>query len=238
MKAMRHLATLCGALCMLTLSAYAAEQPIGTVVGIPAFELDGFVRANSFPPAGQPANTVTVLHNSPEFSSAIFTVSVTRRGSSVPAATIYVPTYGNGQIARIYQQINDQDVWQIFDPSDPRNPGNRYDNLMIVKLTQPSTGSYEPGVTHFLMVPSESVADVLAANPQAQVTRVHRQRAHIGAGNMVVELLALKGTSSLQIPERVYGVSLARTIAGLNANVSLRAVASTTNGAMGTIEVK
>jgi hypothetical protein len=233
MKAMRHLAMVCGALCALTVSAYAAEQPIGTVVGVPAFELDGFIRANSFPPGGQPANTVTVLHKSLEFSSEIFTVAVTLGGSGQPAPAIYVPTYGNGQIARIYQQINDSDVW-----SNARELGSGYSNVMKVQLSQPGTGSYEPGATHFLMVPEEALPEIVAANPQAQLTRVHRQRAHIGGGNLAVELLALTGTSSLLIPERVYGRSLAREIAGLNANVSLRAVASTSTAGMATIEVR
>jgi hypothetical protein len=233
MKAMRYLATLCGALCALTISASAAERPIGTAVGVPSWELDSFVRANNFPPSGQPANNVTVLHTSPEFNAAIVTVAVTERSTGQPSGVIYVPTYGSDALARIYRQINDQDAWSLG-----QKVGSSISSVLKVRVSQPNTGSYEPGVTRFLMVPSEALAAILDVNPGAKLAQVHQQRAHIGSANLAVELLAVEGTSSLQILEQIPGVSLAREIAGLNANVSLRATAVTDRGAMATIEVR
>jgi hypothetical protein len=233
MKAMRYLATVCGVLCGLTISAFAAEQPIGTVVGIPAFDLDNFVRANTTPPSGEPANTVTVLNNSPEFATPTFTVAVTQSSTGQPATTIYLPSYGSDSIPKIYQQINDRDIL-----SKVSKLGSGITSILKVKVSQLSTGSYEPGQTRFLLVPLDALEAILDVNPDGTLARVHQQRTHVGAGNLAVELLAVTGTSSLLIPERMYGVSLARTIAGMNANVSLRSVAVTDRGAVATIEVQ
>jgi hypothetical protein len=231
MKAMRHLAALGGALCALMAAADA--RPIGTVVGVPSWELNRFVQVNTFPPFGEPANNVTVLHVSPEFNAAIVTVALTRRGTGLPAATLYVPTYGTDTIARIWRQINAADVWSLG-----RKLASGYGSVLKVGVSQPYAGNYTPGLTRFVIVPSEALADVVAANPRAGLRRVHRQVAHIGGGDLAVELLAMEGARSLLIPERVYGVSLARQIVGLNRNVSLRAVASTATGGLALIQVQ
>jgi hypothetical protein len=233
MKAMRHLAALGGALCALMAASGADARPIGTVVGVPSWELNRFVQVNTFPPFGEPANNVTVLHVSPEFNAAIVTVALTRRGTGLPAASFYVPSFGTDEIARIWRQINAADAWSLG-----RQVSSSYGNVLKVLVNQPYAGNYTPGLTRFLIVPADALAEVVGANPQAGLRRVHRQWAHIGGGDLAVELLAMEGARNLQIPEHVYGVSLARQIAGLNRNVSLRAVASTSNGAMGLILVQ
>jgi hypothetical protein len=138
MKAMRHLAALGGALCALMAAADA--RPIGTVVGVPSWELNRFVQVNTFPPFGEPANNVTVLHVSPEFNAAIVTVALTRRGTGLPAATLYVPTYGTDTIARIWRQINAADVWSLG-----RKLASGYGSVLKVGVSQPYAGNYTPG---------------------------------------------------------------------------------------------
>lgn len=242
------LLTLCGALLTLTVPVVAAEQPIGTVVGVPASELDGFIRANAFPGNDTwkrplPANSVTVLHIAPEFNSAIVTVGVTRRSNGQPAESVYFPTFGNEEMSGIYRRINADDVWTFA-----QRFGEGYNAVMKVDITQPYTGTYTPGVTRFLIVPWESVAELKAVNPRVKMTEVHRQRAHVGGGDRIVQLLAIHLATAagglaaapvtLQIPNRVYGQNLAGTIRNLNSNVAINGVEVNGSGTVTTIEIR
>lgn len=237
--------TLCGALLGVGASAQAQERPIGTVVGVPMWELDAFLRANAVPgsePRGGllPANDVTVLHIAPEFNSAIATVAVTRRGTGEAASSVYFPTFGNGEMSRIYRQINAEDDWSF-----PRLFGEGFTAVVKVNMTQSPTGTYTPGRTRFVILPTEYLNEIVASNPVGKIRIVHRQRAQIGGGNRAVVLAAIDGSSLLasgaatvQVPTVSYGQDLARLIRGLNSNVELQGLDTTGSGRATTIEVK
>jgi len=219
-----RVATLCGALLGFAASAHAAEQPIGIVIGVPMWELDGFVRANAAPGGNLPANDVKVLHVTPEFNSAIATVAVTPRENDRAAEAVYFPTYGNGTMARIYRQINAADAWFF-----PQLIGEGYTSVLKVKVEQPYTGSYVPGKTRFMMVPWDAMSEIVAANPPGRIRLVHRQWARIGGGDIALALVAIAPsgrlaveTVTIHVPGQVYPLDLARLIRSLNPNVTLQ----------------
>jgi hypothetical protein len=213
-------------------AAQAAEQPIGTVVGVPMWELDAFLRANALPGNDAwgnvlPANSVTVLHVAPEFNSSIATVAVTRQDTGQAAPSVYFPTFGNSDMARMYRQINAHDTW-----SPSRLVGEGYTAVVEVEVVQLATGSWTPGRTKFMLVPAEQMVEIVAANPPGTIRPVHRQRSQIGGGgnDREVVLMAIDATSLLasgaatvQIPSAtIYPLDLARLIRSLNSNVSLQ----------------
>jgi hypothetical protein len=219
------LVTLWGALLSLTVLAQAQEQRIGTVVGVPLIELDAFAQANAMPGVDSfgrllVPNSVRVLHVSREFNSGIATVAVTRRGSSQPAIGVYFPTYGNGDMSRLYEQINANDFW-----THPQLFGRGSQAVLKVNVVQQDPGTFVPGGTRFLLVPWASVNSIIAANRLANIRLVHNQRALIGAGNLNVELLAVDPSSALHL--RIPDPDVARLILRLNPNVA------TQNGAVG-----
>lgn len=232
-------AALCGSLLGLAASAHAAEQSIGTVVGVPMWELDSFVRANAAPGGNRAANDVRVLHVAPEFNSAIATVAVTQRGTGRAAEAVYFPTFGNGTMARLYRQINADDAWSF-----PQLLGEGYSALVKVNVEQSYSGSYVPGKTRFMMVPWDALDEIVAANPPGQIRWVHRQRAHIGGGDIAVALMAIDpsgllatDTVTVRVPGQVYPLDLARTIRSLNANVTLQGMDPSAGTATAMIEV-
>lgn len=235
-------------------AAQAQEQPIGTVVGVPQWELDAFVRANAAPGVDRfgrslPANNVTILHVAPEFNSAIATVSVTRRDNGQPAKMVYFPTFGNRNgsgdndyvRSRIYSQINAFDTsWshsQVF--------GTDHNAVLGIEISQDYPGTWEPGRTRFLMVPWEALPEILSENPSVKMTLVHRQVAHIGGGDHVVQLLAVQPNGRLasaaataRIPNQVPGVSLVGQILRLNPQVKVTGTDATGITPVTTIEVQ
>jgi hypothetical protein len=237
--------TLCGSLLGFATGAQAAEQAVGTVMGVPIWELDAFVRANALPGSNargvsMPANDVTVLHVAPEFSSSIATVAITRRDNGQPARSVYFPTFGNRVMSRIYQQINAEDTWSV-----PELVGDNFNAVLKVEILQSPTGSYTPGQTRFLLVPAQFAPDIIAVNPQSRVRGVHRQRAHIGVGDQAVQLLAVESNGllatdlvSIQIPGRTYGQDLARVIRSLNTNVTLQGIDVVGVGPMSMVPVR
>jgi hypothetical protein len=225
-------------------SAHAAEQAIGTVMGVPMWELESFIRANATPRVGpfgrtEPANDVRVLHVAPEFNSAIATVALTQRGTSQPAASVYFPTFGNGTMARLYRQINAEDQWSF-----PQLIGEGYTAVMKVTVQQPYTGSFVPGKTRFMLIPADALSEIVAANLPGRIRPVHRQRAHIGGGDMAVALVAIdpsgllaSDTVTIRVPGQVYPVDLSRTIRSLNSNAIPQGL-DPSAGAMALIEVR
>jgi hypothetical protein len=233
-------AAVCGMVLGLTIPARAAEQPIGTVIGVPMGELDGFVRANSMPGANHPANDVRVLHVAPEFNSAIATVAVIQRENGHAAAAVYFPTFGNKTPSRIYRQINADDVWSF-----PLLIGEGYSAVMKMNIEQPYTGDYVPGKTRFMIVPWEAINEIIAANPPGRLRLVHRQRAHIGAGDVAVALVAVDpsgllatNTVQVRIPAAVFPNDLPRRIRSLNSNVDLQGMDPTAGTPTAVLEVR
>jgi hypothetical protein len=245
-------AILLGAMLALPASAQAQEQQIGTVVGVPMTEYDAFVRVNALPGVDEleqplPANRVTLLHQEPEFNSAIATVAVTRQDTGQPAGLVYFPTFGNrdasGDYLRssLYDQINADDAVR----SQPQVFGSGYDAVLGIEIGQNDPGTYEPGKTRFMMVPSDSTSDILAVNPSVKMTLVHRQRAYIGGGDLDVQLLAIHpddqlGTAapSVGIPTLIPGGDLLTLIQALNPNLDVQSTDVSGQFPMTLIEVQ
>jgi hypothetical protein len=237
--------TLCGALLCAAPAARAAEEPIGTVVGVPMRELDAFLRVNAVPGTDErgnplPANNATVLHVAPEFNAAIATVALTRQDTGEPATSIYFPTFGNDTMSRLYRRSNAFDDWSF-----PRLIGEGFTAIVTVDVLQPSTGSWTPGTTKFLLVPWANVSEILAANPARRLRVVHQQRSQIGGGDRHVALMAVDRAgllasdgAAVQIPARHYPADLGRLIRSLNRNVTL--LGDDITGSLGetTIEVR
>lgn len=246
------LALLGAAMLAFPAAAQAQEQPIGTVVGVPGWEFNDFVRVNASPGVDNfrrplPANNVTVLHTAPEFNSTIVTVAVTRQDSGQPARMVYFPTFGNRigpddyVRSRIYDQINAFDnTWsrsQVF--------GLYHNAVLGMEIAQEYPGTWEPGKTRFLLVPWDAVGEILAVNPSVKMTLVHRQVAHIGGGDHVVQLLAIQAngrlatsTATARIPTRIPGGGLVGQIQRLNPNVKVTSVDATGTYPITTIEVR
>jgi hypothetical protein len=231
--------TLCGALMGVAASAQAANQSLGTVIGVPDWELGAFRNANSIY-----GNDVRVLHVAPEFNSSIVTVSVTRKDTGEPAGSLYFPTYGNKpdgtriDMSRMFRQIN---AYDSFSPSFIIGEGHTA--IARVEVLQSATGSYDSVRSRFLMLPGEHLGEIMATNA-GKIRVVHRQRAQIGAGDREVVLAAIEAngllasdTATVDVPApQVYGQSLARLVQSLNSNVAPQGVAAP--GTATTLEVR
>jgi hypothetical protein len=208
MKPMRRLATLCSALFALTAAAHATPNKVGTVLGVPASDLESFRLANATSGVdafGQrvPANDVTVLH----VASGIATVSVTIKGSGLKAWRVYFPAGPDGTVSPAYPQINPNDFF-----TNARLIGS---SVVQMDVRQKDTGNLELDHTRFLIVPAgATVYQLEFANPKAKITRIHPQWA-----DMPVELIGIDWGSagSLKVPSG----ELARQIQALNSNVSI-----------------
>lgn len=228
--------TLCGSLLGFAASAEVETRSLGTVIGVPMEEMEGFMRANALPGKDSfgrflPANNVTVLHVAPEFNSSIATVSVTRKENGRPAPTVYFPTFGNPDMARVYRQINAFDAWSF-----PQLFGEGYTSIVKVVIEQSNTGNYSPARTRFVSLPWESLPEIIGSNPAGRIRLVHRSRAHIGGGDRNVCLAAVEVDSAasdvatLQVPSGVYGADLGRLIRSLNTRVTLLGTVSAGSG--------
>jgi hypothetical protein len=235
--------TLCGTLLGVAATAQAADQQLGTVIGVSNWELEAFRRVNAIY-----GNNVTVLHVVPEFNTPtldISSVSVTRRDTGGPAGTIYFPTYGHKRdgvsldITPTLRQIN------AFDSLSPAFIiGEGHTAIAQVEVLQSATGSYDPVTTRFLMLPAENLDEIRATNPLGKVRVVHRQRSQIGGGNREIVLVAVEAngllasdTATVDVPApRFYTQSVSRLVQSLNRNVAPLGVAAP--GTPTTLEVR
>jgi hypothetical protein len=208
MKPMRHLATLCGALCALTAAAHAQSPKVGTVLAVPLSGLEQFRLANAsvgVDALGQrvPANDVTVLHT----SSGVATVSLTVRGTNQKSWRVFFPAGSDGTLLPIYRALNPNDFIT--------NPRPVSASVVQMDVRQPDTGNLELESVRFLVVPANAgVFQLEFANPQTRVTRIHPQWM-----GMPVELIGIDRSSagSLKVPSG----ELARQIQALNSNISI-----------------
>jgi hypothetical protein len=235
---------LCGTLLGAAATAHA-QQPVGTVIGVPRWELGSFIAANAAPGTDRqgrvmPANTVTVLHVAPDFSSEIVTVGVTRQDGNQPAPSIYFPTYGNRDISRAYTLINAFDSWAL-----PILIGEGSSAVLKMDVVQGATGFYTPGKTRFLLLPGEFMGEIMATNAPGTLRIVHWQRTQIGGANRDVALVAVEadgrlasGNASVQVPNAVYPNNLSRLVRSLNSNVTALGTDITGSGNSTTLEVK
>jgi hypothetical protein len=220
---------LCGALLGVAASVQAAEQPLGTVIGVPMWELDAFRNANT-----SYGNDVRVLHRAPEFHTPILdivSVGVTRRDTGGPAGTLYFPTYGNRPNGT---QLDMSRMFRLINPYDSLFPsfviGEGHTAVVRVGVLQSATGSFDPVTTRFLKLPGEDLYEIIGMNPRGKIRLVHRQRAQIGGSNREVALVAIEAngplasdTATLEVPiPRVYSQSPARLVRSLNYNVTIR----------------
>lgn len=235
--------TLCGALLGVAVSARAADQPLGTVIGVPNWELEAFRRTNAVY-----GNNVTVLHVVPEYNTPITdisSVSVTRSDTRGPAGTLYFPTYGNKpdgttiDMSRMIRQIN---AYDSFSPSFLIGEGHTA--IVRVDVLQSATGSFDPTRTRFLMLPGENLDEIRAANAGDKIRVVHRQRSQIGGGDREIVLVAIEAngllasdTATVEIPAPgFFSQSVARLVQSLNRNVAPLGVAAP--GTPTTLEVR
>lgn len=219
------LLTLCGALWGLAATAHAQQPRMGTVLGIPLYDLENFRQANNATGVDDfrqlvPSNDVTLLHVSsvagPPFNTAIASVSITRRGpeSGLRAWRVYFPLRQDGTISPIYQQINAADHF-----SNPRIIAFGDTAVMQMDVRQNDTGNPDLERTRFMLIPANSVPLLEMENPGTRFTIVHLQRTALGAREMWVQLVAIdrEASSDLKIPSD----TLAREIQALNTNVSI-----------------
>jgi hypothetical protein len=217
-------------------AAAQAQQPIGTVIGVPGRDLNLFVNTNAVF-----GNSVTTLHVAPDGNASIVTVAIRRSATGEPAVSLYFPTYGSREISREYQQINPFDSWSFH-----QLIGDGASAVLRADVAQSNTGIYLPGRTRFVMLPWLSFWEIVAANPPGKLRYVHRQRARIGGPELDVALAAIDGNSLLasgaalvNIPApQVFGQNLAKLVRSLNSNVTLLDQDVSGTGMMTTIEVR
>jgi hypothetical protein len=233
------LATLCGALWGPTPSAHGQNDRIGTVLGVPAADLDRFEEVNASPGVDRLGrlllpNTVRLLHLSPRagdpFGTEIATVSITVQGSGEKATSVYFPLDTNGGLSPLYMQINASD--SFLNPTIVR-AGNRA--ALRVAISQSDLPDLDLGRTHFLLVPADRVGSLEVTNPSVKFTGVHLQRTAIDGGPLWVELVAIdeSNTSAIKIPS----ADLAQAIMALNSNVVVQSAAGSSFYEITTISV-
>jgi hypothetical protein len=235
--------TLCGTLLGVTAPAQAADQQLGTVIGVSNWELEAFRRVNAIY-----GNNVTVLHVLPEYYSPVLdisSVSVTRNDTGGPAGTLYFPTYGNkldGVPLDITQELRRINAFDSLSPAFIIGEGHTA--IAKVEVLQSATGSFDPVTTRFLMLPGEHLDEIVAQNPKGKVRVVHRQRAQIGGTNREVILVAVEAngllatdTATVDVPAPgFYTQSVSRLVQSLNRNVAPQGVAAP--GTPTTLEVR
>lgn len=210
--------------CWAAAAAPAAAQTlrIGTVLGIPYSELEGFRRANTTIGSGffgerVPPNDVTILHLSrwagAPINSAIATVSITRRDNGQKAWRVYFPLDAGGAISPLYRFINANDVF-----TNPRMLITNVGAVMQLDVRQESPGDFALEGMRFMLLPMHAYAHIQLENPSVRLTVVHTQQMSTGFGAFPVQLVALDAeqAENLKIPE-----SMTSTIQALNTNLQI-----------------
>jgi len=216
------MAVVCGMLCALAANAQA--HTIGTVLGVPADDLQNFRLANTTTGAdtyGQrvPPNDVTVLHICPGsglLGPAIVTVSITQRGSGLKAWRAFFPLRADGTISPLYQQINGSDVF-----TNPRILRTGNDGVVQMDVRQEYSGNMELDQTRFLLLPVNSLYWLQTENPKARIEPVHLQRMPYNGWGTWVQLVAIDAQSARELKIPKTPATLLGEISVLNSNVTV-----------------
>jgi hypothetical protein len=210
-------------------AAQIPERQIGSVLGVPLQDFGPFIVANVLR-----GNNVNFLHLSQtavgDLNTQVVTVGVTQRNNGQPAETLYIPTKGAGQVPAIYRQINVNDT---LIQQTAIGVGNT--QVAQVEVNQENTGTYVPGATRFLLVPSSGLPALKEANAQTNINEVHLQQTAIGEANTQVALVAVNqaNASNLRIP----GEALVDAITNINTNVVVQTAVGSGNNQVASVTV-
>jgi len=210
-------------------AAQLPERQIGTVLGLPLRDFGPFIAANVIR-----GNNVNFLHLSQiaagELNTQIVTVGVTQRNTGQPAKTLYIPSRGTGKVPDVYKAINANDT--IIEQTAV---GFGNTQVVQVEVNQENAGTYVPGLTRFLLVPTSGLEALKSVNVQTNINEVHVQQTAVGDTNTQVALVGVnqQNATDLKIP----GEALVNVVTNINLNVIVQTAVGEGNNQVATVAV-